>query len=358
MKDEKNIERLLVHDYWRGKDSTGFAAVRKSDDAIKLAKIASHPFDLFDSARFKAACSGAFSKAFIGHNRAATKGVVNGYNAHPFVRGHIVGAHNGTLSPSSHKALEDALEEKFSVDSEAIFAGIEKFGIEETMKMCQGAWALVWYDTEKKKMFWLRNEDRPFWYAYSEDFKKVFWASEYWMLDATADSEGLKFAVMEKDDKRYRFFQTEENRLYEFDLDLLAGATERYKPKIKEVKGKVPEKAVSNPFPRETGQDSYTMGAATTPTTTTSRRKVDRFPNVRMLNFVGSEKSPYAGVITESDFNHWAQRGCAWCGCPIEHGDKGITIFEKDCLVFCNEHGPNSNEDAVRIYVPDIKLYQ
>jgi glucosamine 6-phosphate synthetase-like amidotransferase/phosphosugar isomerase protein len=105
VKDEATMKRLFLLDFFRGPDSTGLAAVR-GDGNIHVSKLASHPIDLFDSARFKTALSGYNSKIFLGHNRYATKGKVNANNAHPYHYGDIVGAHNGTLSISSWRALE------------------------------------------------------------------------------------------------------------------------------------------------------------------------------------------------------------------------------------------------------------
>src|SRR3546814_6662079 len=51
LKDEALMRRLLVFDYFRGPDSTGFAALRK-DGTHRLAKIASNPLNLFDMKRF------------------------------------------------------------------------------------------------------------------------------------------------------------------------------------------------------------------------------------------------------------------------------------------------------------------
>jgi glucosamine 6-phosphate synthetase-like amidotransferase/phosphosugar isomerase protein len=128
--DETTIKRLIHLDYLRGQDSTGFAAIRNSGEAV-IAKIASHPYNLFDTKRFQQALQYGCSKVFLGHNRAATKGAVNEMNAHPFQVGHITGVHNGTLEAKDFTMLEEMLGEKFNVDSEALFAAIAKFGVEK-----------------------------------------------------------------------------------------------------------------------------------------------------------------------------------------------------------------------------------
>jgi predicted glutamine amidotransferase len=99
------------------------AAVRSNGD-VKIAKAAASPPELFYDTGFREALNGNQSRAFIGHNRLATRGVVNPFNAHPFQFGHITGAHNGTLETSCKWKLRRlGIGEKFDVDSQALFRG-------------------------------------------------------------------------------------------------------------------------------------------------------------------------------------------------------------------------------------------
>lgn len=59
----------------------------------------------------------------LGHNRYATIGEKNYVNAHPFLVGDVVGAHNGGIS--NHLALNRKYERTFTVDSQHIFAQLE-----------------------------------------------------------------------------------------------------------------------------------------------------------------------------------------------------------------------------------------
>src|SRR3546814_3133548 len=115
--------------------------------------------------RFSEANNVYQSLAFVGHNRFATKGKVNDLNAHPFHYGNIVGAHNGTLEKSSWDALDKKLGEDTDVDSQAIIKSIATFGIEETVPLLQGAWALVWFDMEAQTLNFLRKDERPLLWA-------------------------------------------------------------------------------------------------------------------------------------------------------------------------------------------------
>jgi glucosamine 6-phosphate synthetase-like amidotransferase/phosphosugar isomerase protein len=181
-REELTMKRLLLLDSLRGMDSTGMATVRMGGKKVEIAKRASHCFNLFDTKSFNDILNGTSSLAFIGHNRSATSGAIKDVNAHPFQVDHITGVHNGTLEDSDKRVLEDMVGEKFNVDSEALFAAIAKFGVKEVIPKLQkgkdsykGAWSLVWWDTDNKTLNFLRNDHRPLWYCYSDDFKLIFW---------------------------------------------------------------------------------------------------------------------------------------------------------------------------------------
>ena len=100
--------------------------------------------------KFKSALNAYQSKVFLGHNWAATKGVVNNVNAHPYEVDHIVGAHNNTLDSISYANLEKLLNKKFNTDNHAIITNITKFNIEKIIpilhsktRTTNGTWSLV-----------------------------------------------------------------------------------------------------------------------------------------------------------------------------------------------------------------------
>lgn len=356
-RDEATMKRLFLLDYFRGPDSTGFAAVRNTGET-KLVKVPSHPLDLFDMGRFKEALNGNLSKVFIGHNRAATRGVINHFNAHPFEFDHIIGAHNGTLEKSSHTALERALGETFPVDSQAIIMAIAKLGIDETMKLMEGAWSLVYYNKEDDTLNFLRNKERPMWYAFDSDFKRLFWASEWEFIEgAVACGVGYKFYI--EDGTDFRFWKTEENVHYSFDMAVLkAGGTERPKARARVLKGKEPKPVATSgnghdPFQRR----DITSGATTirrpdgttvtfgppgtntsTPSTAKSRTstKTSRNDSTRkIVHILGDQRHPFGGLVTEAQFVDLTRHGCSFCRNPVSSGDVGLTFFERDELLLC-----------------------
>lgn len=374
-RDEATMKRMLVYDFFRGPDSTGFAVLRRNGDH-HVVKLASHPIDLFDMKRFTDALSGYNSFAFLGHNRLATKGKVNGNNAHPYQYGHIIGAHNGTLDAASWKRLNAAIGYDTDVDSQAIFAAFEKIGVEETIKLMEqgrtsqdGAWALTWLDLKQNTLHFLRNKHRPLWYAYSEDFKKVFWASEWQTIDmATKLSDRTPYKIY-ADKEGYRFWEMQEDWLYTFDLEeLKAGYKSRPKPRVKIVKGKEPtpvaHTAVGTP-PFRADQSSYDGPRKITPTTTmlgtknsttsngSSRggttERSDNKVTVLPLPIPVTQSKPLGDYMTREQFEGvYARHGCSWCHNDIPFGSPGISIYEMTGHILCSDC--TDNKDTTRIY--------
>jgi hypothetical protein len=377
-RDENTVKRLLVLDTMRGQDSTGLAAVRKSGKEVTVAKMSSHPFILFEMKRFTDALSYGQCKAFIGHNRSATSGDARKEtNAHPFQYGHITGVHNGTLADGDKEILERKLGEKFDVDSQALFAAFAKFGAKEVIPLLtrgkdyvRGAWSLVWWDTEANTLNFLRNEHRPMWYCYTEDCKQLWWASEFWMLDAALNHTQIgsyKFFLHPSKDnpeKKFKFRQTPTDMWLSIDVDKLAkGGKEPPKFTAIPLAGKEPKaKEPYDPFPHShqhgssCGQSSggnvmrerlealraaaKTKSGQTTKSTTSStkdRRSVE--PGV--VHLIGDTESPYANYISDFEFarvGHDHRNGepvCNWCRRTVPYGMAGITVFFRDNVLLC-----------------------
>lgn len=152
------FSQMLQVGQLRGMDSTGIVYNTKSKETIsKVLKAAYNSTVFTDSAEFDKATDIMIKESdfAIGHNRAATKGVVKADNAHPFRDGHIVLAHNGTLN--QYKELADDVE----VDSHAICKSITKRGAKETLEMVDGAFSLVWVDMNEGTINFCRNWQRP-----------------------------------------------------------------------------------------------------------------------------------------------------------------------------------------------------
>lgn len=185
---EKVFENLLIMDILRGKHSTGVASVGRNTKDVIVAKKAVAATDFIDMPCFKDALSGVNS-VLIGHNRYATVGKVNNMNAHPFDFENVVGVHNGTLT-SRYKLFE---QNKFDTDSEAFYSHVNKFGIEDAIASCTGAYAFVWYDKREETINFLRNGDRTLYLAKLADKPTIAWASESWMLHGALSRNNMKY---------------------------------------------------------------------------------------------------------------------------------------------------------------------
>lgn len=347
-KDEEPMKRLLLDDYWRGEDSTGLAAIRSSGE-VEIAKMASHPLHLFEMPKFKHALNGHASCVFLGHNRKATRGAVNDFNAHPYRFGHIVGGHNGTLFGSTQDRLEKELDEKFPVDSMALIAAISELGIEETVKLLEGAWAITWVDLKEGSLNFIRNKDRPLWYGTTKDNKFIYWASEWPTIHAGMRGE---YRDLKKDKNGARYFQFAEDYHFKYDIsDFLAGKSQ--KPVCKKMEGKkyVPLVNASSNYGRHTrSSDPWKRTNSTTHSLgPTNDRAAPSFVTV-----CGTRENPYAGHISRDEFESVSHSGCAFCEAPIEFGDMGITIWKKDDIILCPEHSSFADKTKARIYVEDI----
>lgn len=177
---ERTFLDMLRVDVVRGTDSTGVALLSECQKP-KLIKGPFLPDDLFDTKEFVSAISSMYC-GYLGHNRYRTQGAVNAKNAHPFWRGKIIGAHNGTIMDRGCLPNKD----KFEVDSEQLIDAIDKMGIEKVWSELNGAAAITWFNLGEKNLNFIRNSQRPLCFGYTKNKDGVFWASEHWMIHACA----------------------------------------------------------------------------------------------------------------------------------------------------------------------------
>ena len=184
---QKFIYQGLYIDALRGMDSTGLMTVDSLGD-ITINKKAMTASDFLNLKKVDDQIGDYSNRVFIGHNRAATRGAVNNQNAHPFQHGHITMVHNGSLV--SYHTLPD--HTKFTVDSEAVAHSLMAIGDKATLKKLNGAFALVWWDDNDKRLKMARNSQRPLHLASIEGKNTVIWGSEESMLHYVAGRAGLK----------------------------------------------------------------------------------------------------------------------------------------------------------------------
>lgn len=182
------FETLLSIDILRGKDSTGVALV-DCDNNFAVVKDTVFPLELIRTEKYTKALDRFKhnTRLYLGHNRAATKGMVNKVNAHPYCFNNIIGVHNGTLIND----IKDG-KQKFDVDSQSIFSAIANHGIEWAWERLDGAATIVWFDLKEKSLNILSNNKRPLFFVFSKRKQNMFIASEEWMLFHVLDRTNVK----------------------------------------------------------------------------------------------------------------------------------------------------------------------
>ena len=183
--EEKMVKRLLQLDTVRGPHSTGLFGATTGGQCNTFKK-AGTPWEMVEYKGWDEFWRNNHN-VIIGHNRWATQGAINHRNAHPFTFDTLHGVHNGTLR--NQYLLDDAKD--FEVDSENIYYHMARNGVADTVANLNGAYALVWYDSMDNTLNMVRNAERPMFFAYTEDDKTIFWASEAWMLTVSAKHAGI-----------------------------------------------------------------------------------------------------------------------------------------------------------------------
>jgi len=237
-KDKEAFKRLLIVCSLRGEDSAGYINVDYSNN-VKVNKAVGSPFELFETRDWDR-LNLVGDKAIIGHTRKATVGGISKSTAHPFQEEHITGVHNGTLQNWHKLDGSDA----FKVDSNALFHSIAYEGVEETFGKIKGAWAATWWNSEENTLNFLRNDQRPLWWATDKDGKKLYWASRYWMLQMLEQEMEIEFF---KDEKGYAYHALKIDTLRRFEINPRENKPLNLKAD-REVKGDLTSNVVPRPF--------------------------------------------------------------------------------------------------------------
>lgn len=327
--DERIFKTLLLLDYFRGQDSTGVCIVSKKGK-VDVLKIADDPIMLFNQVDYDNTVVGVSDAIWIGHNRAATVGSTTRANAHPFKCNHITGVHNGTLEKSSFFDLGHRLESEYGTDSETVFQHIAKYGIDETVKLMQGAWALVWYDENTETLNMLKNDKRPLYLCKTDREGKAYltWASEYKMIAAARAMADVNDGELRLDKDGYGFFPLENDMLHTWTkAQLMSGDLE---PVTRELKGRSPVVVGTPAFYNsscstgsEVKKDIKSMGFSLV-------------EDVYELTDVSIEDTEMIlGVMEPEEWNEIARFGCSCCGADVDPGEKGLVVYVNEGVVVC-----------------------
>ena len=160
--DYEKFFRLTILSTFRGFHSTGVVTLNREKNKIQSVyqKALGDPFKFWDNRKIAENLERPITKAMLGHTRLATKGEITKKNAHPFQHGDWIGMHNGTLNGTFEFSKD------FETDSEALVYLISQKGIKEALNIVEKdcfnkAYALVLFNTQEGKLYFLRNNERP-----------------------------------------------------------------------------------------------------------------------------------------------------------------------------------------------------
>lgn len=210
---------MLWADALRGWDSTGLFSVNKHGNGEWIkAKGSPGQFLALKSFNDILTSSIATGKILIGHNRKATQGTITDSNAHPFIEGNIILVHNGFINNHTQHA-------KTEVDSHAIAHLLNTQTPEEVFNSITGAYALVWYNIKEKKLYMVRNSQRPLWVTETEE--TIYISSEKGLSDWIIS----RLNVYDRKDQKEPW-QLDVDTLYHFDIEKNEFLMTKLPPKV------------------------------------------------------------------------------------------------------------------------------
>lgn len=196
--DVKIFKEMMVFSTVRGFDSTGLVTAReekqnqKENEApLMYFRTTMNPVDaLYYNRDVDKFIEPGRLRVLLGHNRAATRGKISQENCHPFNFNNVIGVHNGTI----HRYFKG--HHKYETDSEGLYALIDEVGIDEALSEVNGggAYALVYFDKVEDTLNFIRNDERPLFWAINDARNTMLWASEPAFIIGAAYRNNMKLA--------------------------------------------------------------------------------------------------------------------------------------------------------------------
>jgi predicted glutamine amidotransferase len=150
----------------------------------------------------------------MGHNRHATSGSRGDSGAHPFTHGPVTMCQNGTLktraglSPPHLQIDSDHLAQTLGeLSTETAEGDYPSDKWKNTLSELNGSFALVWHDQNTGRLFFARNDERPFWFAKVRD-SLWYYASEKIMLE---------FALQRANEKVQEYIELPTGQIWSID---------------------------------------------------------------------------------------------------------------------------------------------
>lgn len=166
------LEGLLLANQQRGTDSTGIAAIGY-DGAYDVNKVAVHAAKYIERPSVQGLLR-SDAPIIIGHTRMTSMGNdVTDENAHPFVEGNVIGAHNGIINNYMQ------IDRTVNVDSQAVFRLLDKHpdAYDYVFDQVNGSCALTWWDARDPEAMFIVAHSNPLSVAIVPRIKTVYWSS-------------------------------------------------------------------------------------------------------------------------------------------------------------------------------------
>lgn len=187
-------EALMYHTQVRGRHSTGYFAVTKSEFVLEKDAIPADEF--IPSSNLRQVIMQEKAYVLIGHNRWASMGDITQENAHPFEGARFVLTHNGTCESALNKARNLQLTKNMrgETDSEAILMLLEHVGLGGFLGVLGALedFSLAIFDKKAEEIYFARNDSKP---LFIVDLRKHLgiraWASTVGIMADALEEVGI-----------------------------------------------------------------------------------------------------------------------------------------------------------------------
>lgn len=181
----KALEALMMANAERGTDATGVGMVHNARP-LTVYKRAISSYRMMQDQYFNRIVRADDAFMAIGHTRYKTMGANKDANAHPFLEGAVLGAHNGVIN--NYAELENFYNDRnydtLRVDSQAAFRMLDlshpdnPLQTAAVLEMMEGSLALSWHDTRDPDALWLFKHWNPLHIGIVPHTRTMFWSSQ------------------------------------------------------------------------------------------------------------------------------------------------------------------------------------
>lgn len=221
---ERFVNELFLGIEHRGKDATGMAAVTV-DNRVMMAK---EPIPASDFIKVRPSLGMEELRTAILHTRLATQGhQSNNANNHPVLNGTTFVTHNGHINNDDELFREFDLTRVGQVDSEAIAAMIDKYGLDKVhlaLQELQGGFAIAAIDPVRHpgKLVLAKGPSSPL--IFFENGNFIVWAST---LNAITEAWGNVFGTPPR---TWKFSELDQGQLLYIEEDKMEPLAFKIKP--------------------------------------------------------------------------------------------------------------------------------